>query len=130
MLNATILTTPRKDLALNTAHSFNRGTSFARSIAIWERYWVQSRKIPAGWGGVHTKISSLINDEDVKLFVMEFVASKKEEITAGLLAKAVTEFVESQLVGEKAQRAIEDSQKPVWKQERRNTHWRSKDVVE
>ena len=101
---------PRKDLALNIAHSFNRGTSFARGIAIWERSWVQSREIPAGQGGVHTKISSLFNDEEVKLFVMEFVASKKEEITAGLLAKAVTEFVGSQLVGEKAQRAIEDSQ--------------------
>ena len=101
---------PGKDLALNTAHSFNRGTSFARSIAIWERYWVQSREIPAGQGGVNTKISSSFNDEEVKLFVMEFVASKKEEITAGLLAKAVTEFVGSQLVGEKAQHAIEDSQ--------------------
>ena len=101
---------PRKHLALNNAHSFNRGTPFARSIAIWERYWVQSREIPTGPGGVHTKISSLLNDEEVKLFVMEFVASKKEETTAGLLAKAITEFVGSHFVGEKAQRAIKDSQ--------------------
>ena len=33
----------------------------------------------------HTKISSLLNDEDVQLFVREFISTKKEEITAPLL---------------------------------------------
>ena len=59
---------------------------------------MKDRVIIEGKQGLHTKVSSVFNDESVQLFVMEFVASKKEEITASLLAQAVTEYIGSESV--------------------------------
>ena len=62
--------------------------------------------IPEGRQGCHTKLSSLFNDE-VQLFVREFISSKKEEITSSLLAQAVTEFVGSREMGAHVQASLE-----------------------
>lgn len=96
----------RKPTALSVAQSFNRGKAFAEQLVTWERSWVSTRVIPAGRSGIHAKVSSLLNDEDVKLFVMEFIASKKEEITSELLGRAVTEYVGSKSAGKKLQMAV------------------------
>lgn len=98
--------TSRKMIALDVAHSFNRGAPFARSILQWEKSWVTHREIPEGRTGAHPKVTSLFNDEEVKLFVMEYIASHKESITAGSLANAVTEYMGFRSVGEKTRQAI------------------------
>ena len=72
----------RQSLSLQTAQSFNRGKYFAESLVTWERMWIHGKGIPEGRTGCHTKISSLFNDEEVQLFVREFISTKKEEITA------------------------------------------------
>ena len=90
-------TTTRRELSLQVAQSFNRGKYFAGSVVAWERMWIRGEGIPEGKRGCHTKLSSLFNDEEVQLFVREFVSTKKEEVTASLLAQAVTEFVGSRM---------------------------------
>ena len=85
----------RRDLSLQVAQSFNRGKHFSECLVTWERMWIRGEGIPEGRQGCHIKLSSLFNDEEVQLFVREFISSKKEEITSSLLAQAVTEFVGS-----------------------------------
>ena len=100
-------TATRKDLSLQVAHSFNRGKYFSESVVTWERMWIHGEGIPEGRSGCHTKLSSLYNDEAVQLFAREFISSKKEEITASLLARAVTEYVGSQEMGARLQASLE-----------------------
>ena len=69
--------------------------------------WIQNESIPEGRSGCHTKLSSLFNDEEVQLFVREFISSKGEEITSSLLAQAVTEFVGSKEMGANVQASLE-----------------------
>ena len=71
-------TSTRQELSLSVAHTFNRGKHFAETIVRLERGWVKNREIVEGLQGIHTKISTLFNDESVRLFVMEFVRSKGE----------------------------------------------------
>ena len=88
----------RRELSRQVATTFNRGKYFAETIVTLERRWIKEREIVEGRQGIHTKISSLFNDEAVRNFVMEFVKSKGEEITSSLLARAVSEYVGSQPV--------------------------------
>ena len=85
----------RWKLSLDVARSFNRGRYFAETVVTLERRWVKSREVVQGRQGMHTKVSSLFNDESVRLFVMEFVRAKGEELTSALLARAVSEYVGS-----------------------------------
>ena len=94
-------------MSLQVAQSFNRGKYFSESLVTWERMYLRGEGIPEGRRGCHTKLSSLFNDEEVQLFVKDFVSSKKEEITASLLAQAVTEFVGSQEMGANVQSSLE-----------------------
>ena len=97
----------RRDLSLQVAQSFNRGKYFSECLVTWERMWIRGEGIPMGRQGCHTKLSSLFNDEEVQLFVREFISSKKEEITSSLLAQAVTEFVGSREMGAHVQASLE-----------------------
>ena len=69
--------------------------------------WIHGKGIPEGRTGCHTKISSLFNDEEVQLFVREFISTKKEEITAPLLASVVTEFIGLKEMGDRVQASLE-----------------------
>ena len=103
----------RQSLSLQTAQSFNRGKYFAESLVTCERMWIHGKGIPEGRTGCHTKISSLFNDEEVQLFVRELISTKKEEITAPLLARAVTEFVGSKEMGDHVQASLEMAEAEV-----------------
>ena len=92
---------------LQTAQSFNRGKYVSESLVTWEQMWIHGKGIPEGRTGCHTKISSLFNDEEVQLFVREFISTKKEEITAPLLARAVTEFIGLKEIGDRVQASLE-----------------------
>ena len=75
--------------------------------------WIHGKGIPEGRTECHTKISSLFNEEEVQLFVREFISTKKEEITASLLARAVTEFVGSKEMGDGVQASLEMAEAEV-----------------
>ena len=92
---------PRYAHSLRVDEAYGNGKYFTKSVITWELMWIKSRTIPHGQTGVHGKVSSLLVDEDIQLYVMEFVASKKEAITARLLAQAVFEYVGPQVAGEK-----------------------------
>ena len=100
-------TASRRDLSLQVSQSFNRGKYFSESLVTWERMWIRGEGIPEGRAGCHTKLSSLFDDEEVQLFVKDFISSKREEITASLLAQAVTEFVGSHEMGGSVQTSLE-----------------------
>ena len=97
----------RRDFSLQVAQSFNRGKYFSECLVTWERMWIRGKGIPEGRQGCDTKLSSLFNDEEVQLFVREFISLKKEEITSSLLAQAVTEFVGSREMGAHFQASLE-----------------------
>ena len=98
----------RRQIAGEVAESIERGSRFARYLISWEREWISNRTIPEGRRGLHSKIMSIFNDEDVALFVREFVAEKGEKVTAPLLAKAVTEYLGSRRAGESIQTLLEN----------------------
>lgn len=62
----------RGALARQIAQSLGRGERFARNVSVWERSWLDRREIPEGLRGCHRKIISILNDEDVHLFAMEY----------------------------------------------------------
>lgn len=100
-------TSTRIDLALHVARCFNRGVRFAKNIITWERMWIKDRIIPHGRQGAHIKVSSVLNDEDTILFVREYIAEKKEAITASALADAVGKYLGSKSIASRLQTALE-----------------------
>ena len=75
--------------------------------------WIHCKGSPEGRTGCRTKMSSLFNDKEVQLFVREFISTKKEEITAPLLARDVTEFVGSKEMGDRVQASLEMAEAEV-----------------
>jgi hypothetical protein len=96
----------RSQTALTTAKGFNGGVYLAHCLSSWERSWLKTRTIPLSQRGVHKSLSSLFNDEELMLFVRQFVASEGEKITSNLLAKAVQEYVGAKAVGTRVEAAL------------------------
>lgn len=77
----------RKECAHQVARMLGKGFDFSRSIVHWERSWIETGSIPEGKRGVHAKISSIFNDEDVALFTREKLLEMKENISPTWLAQ-------------------------------------------
>ena len=102
----------RMRMALEVAESVQRGSRFSRYLIAWEREWIAHRTIPEGRRGMHSKVMSIFNDEDVSTFVSNFVRETGEKVTAPLLARAVTEFLGSESAGNQVQALLEDTTEP------------------
>jgi hypothetical protein len=64
----------RKELALQVAHSFNRGGHTARKILIWEKQWVMNREIEPHKHSSSSGLVSLLDDEGVLLATREYIS--------------------------------------------------------
>jgi hypothetical protein len=68
----------RAVIALNVSRCFNRGTWFAKKLVMWERCWIDERRIPDGKQGCFTKTKSWFNDEGVMLAAREYLSGAGE----------------------------------------------------
>ena len=90
----------RKAIALEVAEGHKKGSKFARYLISWEIQWIQHRTIPEGRRGAHSKVTSVFNDEDVLLFINEFIGEHRESVTSRQLAEGITAFLGSKAMGD------------------------------
>lgn len=63
--------------SISIANQLDRGKYFARCIREWAQIVKEGDSIPFSNRGLHRKTSSLLDDEDIKLRIIEFLNEKK-----------------------------------------------------
>lgn len=63
--------------SISIANQLDRGKYFARCIREWAQMVKEGDSIPFSNRGLHRKTSSLLDDEDIKLTITEFLHEKK-----------------------------------------------------
>ena len=99
----------RKATALEVAEALGKGSKFARCLVSWEIEWLRWQTIPEGRRGQHTKVMSVFDDEDVLLFVREYITNKGESVTSRQLAEAVTEYLGNQAMGNSVEEFLDEA---------------------
>lgn len=87
----------RLDYAILSANAFRRGVYLGRKIITWERQWrdIHVQAIEEGRRGCHSKTQSWFNDEGVQLAAREFIRDLGVGFSAYKLAKAISEYLDS-----------------------------------
>ena len=68
----------RLAMSQTVAACFSHGACFAKRIVTWERTWRAEREIAESRQGLHAKVMSWFDDEDVMLAVREYLAGAKD----------------------------------------------------
>jgi hypothetical protein len=67
--------------SLVLSETTNHGKYYARVLRAWANQWIKQRIIPHFRQGRHTKVKSLLEDEDIELFVSSYLREHEFTVT-------------------------------------------------